>query len=111
MDNLTNTAAWLADKIANFDGGELFEIESAEPKKGLPLVAWRIKKKNAGYDEYAIASHMRQSGWILPSYSMPPHMQEVGLLNLTTRTCDARSAETQADTFPCSTSGRSNSFV
>ncbi|GAA5838161.1 hypothetical protein JCM3766R1_001843 [Sporobolomyces carnicolor] len=85
MDNLTNTAAWLADKIANFDGGELFEIESAQPKKGLPLVAWRIKKKNAGYDEYAIASHMRQSGWILPSYSMPPHMQEIKLLRVVVR--------------------------
>lgn len=78
MTNLTNTSAWLAQQVAKINKGELFEIVSADPKKGLPLVAWKIKQKDVGYDEYAIASHMRQRGWILPAYSMPPKVHEVG---------------------------------
>ncbi|GAA6008495.1 hypothetical protein JCM11491_004498 [Sporobolomyces phaffii] len=85
MDNLTNTAAWLAQQVAKIDGGDLFEIMSAEPKKGLPLVAWRIKKENVGYDEYAIAAHIRQRGWILPAYSMAPHVHDLKLLRAVIR--------------------------
>ncbi|GAA5881613.1 hypothetical protein JCM16303_005509 [Sporobolomyces ruberrimus] len=85
MTNLTNTSAWLAQQVAKINKGELFEIVSADPKKGLPLVAWKIKQKDVGYDEYAIASHMRQRGWILPAYSMPPKVHEVKLLRVVVR--------------------------
>ncbi|GAA5931001.1 uncharacterized protein JCM15063_002518 [Sporobolomyces koalae] len=91
MDNLTNTAAWLAQEVAKVGGGDLFEIMSAERKKGLPLVAWRISKENVGYDEFAIAGHLRQRGWIVPAYRMAPKVHELKLLRVVVREDFSRS--------------------
>jgi len=77
MQNLTSTAAWLASEVDKINDGELFEIMSADSKKGLPLVAWRIKKENVGYDEFAIAGHLRKRGWIVPAYQMAPNAHDV----------------------------------
>ncbi|GAA5839119.1 hypothetical protein JCM5353_007717 [Sporobolomyces roseus] len=91
MENLTSTAAWLASEVDKIDDGNLFEIMSADSKKGLPLVAWRIKKENVGYDEFAIAGHLRKRGWIVPAYQMAPHAHDLKLLRVVVREDFSRS--------------------
>jgi glutamate decarboxylase len=89
MENLTTTAMFLYDGIRAIDGkfemlsaiGEynvchlhcLFIIPRPGPK-GLPLVAWKLKKQEK-YDEFAIARHLRTRGWIVPAYTMAPHVR------------------------------------
>jgi glutamate decarboxylase len=88
MENLTMTAMFLYDGIRAIDGkfemlsaiGEyhvcylncLFIIPPPGPK-GLPLVAWKLKNQEK-YDEFAIARHLRTRGWIVPAYTMAPHV-------------------------------------
>ncbi|KAI5474691.1 cytosolic nonspecific dipeptidase [Pseudohyphozyma bogoriensis] len=69
MLNLTRTADALAKEVAAFQDGKLFEIISEGNGKGLPLVAWKLKQVGK-YDEFAIAAHLRQRGWIVPAYTM-----------------------------------------
>lgn len=85
MNNLTSTSDWLADKIASIQdeqGNAKFQLLGDNlGGKGLPLVAWRLKNKEA-YDgrdlyrlvetsyltgsrvEFAIARTLRSRGWI-----------------------------------------------
>lgn len=67
MSNLTSTADYLSQQVLKLGGGDLFELMSETEGRGLPLVAWRIVKADVGFDEFAIAGHLRQRGWIVPA--------------------------------------------
>ncbi|TNY20210.1 glutamate decarboxylase [Rhodotorula diobovata] len=69
MQNLASTAEYLQDEVEKMGDG-MFEVLS-EGRNGVPLVAFRIVKDKP-YDEFAIAAHMRQRGWILPAYTLFP---------------------------------------
>jgi len=84
MANLTNTADYLAEEIVKIDGGEKFELLCETSGKGLPLVAWRLKKEQK-YDEFAIARTLRTRGWIVPAYTMAPHTESLKLLRVVVR--------------------------
>ncbi|GAA5838998.1 hypothetical protein JCM11251_007849 [Rhodosporidiobolus azoricus] len=94
MTNLTKTADYVADEVLSIGDG-MFELLSETSGKGLPLVAWRIKKEKP-YDEFAIAAHLRQRGWIVPAYTMAPHTDKLKLLRVVVREDFTRS---RADTF------------
>lgn len=88
MINLTTTSDWLAEKIASIQdaqGNIKFEILGDNlGGKGLPLVAWRLKKQE-NYDEFAVARALRSRGWIVPAYTMAPHAQTLKLLRVVVR--------------------------
>jgi len=88
MRNLTTTSDWLAEKIASIEdaqGNVKFEILGDNlGGKGLPLVAWRLKKEET-YDEFAVARTLRSRGWIVPAYTMAPHAQALKLLRVVVR--------------------------
>jgi glutamate decarboxylase len=88
MINLTTTSDWLAEKIASIEdaqGNIKFEILGDNlGGKGLPLVAWRLKKQE-NYDEFAVARTLRSRGWIVPAYTMAPHAQTLKLLRVVVR--------------------------
>ncbi|GAA5973579.1 hypothetical protein JCM11641_007131 [Rhodosporidiobolus odoratus] len=94
MTNLTKVADYLGDEVLAMGDG-MFELMSERSGKGLPLVAWRIKKDKP-YDEFAIAAHLRQRGWIVPAYTMAPHTDKLKLLRVVVREDFTRS---RADTF------------
>ncbi|GAA6059938.1 hypothetical protein JCM10212_003078 [Sporobolomyces blumeae] len=91
MENVTSTADYLAKEIEQIGNGELFEIMSDSGGKGLPLVAWRVKREDKGYDEFAIAAHLRKRGWIVPAYQMAPHAHDLKLLRAVVREDFSRS--------------------
>lgn len=83
MSNLTAIATNLGEEILKIADGEKFELLSNKGIDGLPLVAWKLKKKEL-YDgtpsprrssssysfrfaEFAIARSLRQRGWIVPA--------------------------------------------
>lgn len=84
MTNLTTIADTLAEGINKIDNGELFDIISDGGGKGLPLVAFKLKKE-LKYDEFAIAAHLRMRGWIVPAYTMAPHTEKMKLLRVVVR--------------------------
>lgn len=72
MQNLTETADYLSDYVAKYDGGKLFEMISETEGRGLPLVAWQLKKDVVPWDEFSLARGLRSKGWIVPAYTMAP---------------------------------------
>lgn len=65
MQSITETADYLQDQLQ--ETGR-FEIMTKGHGESLPLVAFRLKEKRH-YDEFAIAAHLRQRGWIIPAYT------------------------------------------
>ena len=72
MNNLTETADYLSESIKSIDGGKRFQMISETSGRGLPLVAWQLKKDAAKWDEFALVRVLRQRGWIVPAYTMAP---------------------------------------
>ena len=85
MENCRTNARYLAKKLA---GSRLFEPVDPEPL--LPIVAFRLKAPHAGR-EPEIASELRQYGWIVPAYTLPPDAQEISLLRVVVRENVSRS--------------------
>lgn len=59
-----------------------FKILSKEV--GVPVVAFSLKSRTH-FDEYEIADHLRQFGWIVPAYTMAPDAENVVLLRVVVR--------------------------
>jgi glutamate decarboxylase len=84
MSNLTRTADYLAASLAQLG----FIILSKGNGEGLPLVAFRLdpgKEKKLHYDEYDVAHHLRERGWVVPAYTMAPHSERLKLMRVVVR--------------------------
>lgn len=95
MTNATETADHLADAVRSMGDGKLFTIISAGQGMSLPLVAWQLAEEKA-YDEFAIVAHLRQRGWIVPAYTLPPHTDGIKVVRVVVREDFSRS---RCDTF------------
>ena len=88
MVNLTRTADYLAKSLQDLG----FIIMSKTGGKGLPLVAFRLNpKKDRHYDEFAVAHHLRERGWIVPAYTMAPHSESLKMMRVVVREDFSRS--------------------
>lgn len=82
MLNLTRTSDYLAASLQQLG----FIIMSKTGGKGLPLVAFRMDpKKQAHYDEFAVAHQLRERGWIVPAYTMAPNSEKLKLMRVVVR--------------------------
>ena len=82
MMNLTRTSDYLAACLERLG----FIIMSKTGGQGLPLVAFRLDpKKKLHYDEFAVAHHLRERGWVVPAYTMAPHSEKLKLMRVVVR--------------------------
>jgi len=81
MTNLTKNADYLADHL---EGTGKFRLLSAKNGKGLPVVAFCLKEKQH-FSEDDIAVHLRSRQWIVPSYTAPPHANQLKMLRIVVR--------------------------
>ncbi|KAK4697647.1 glutamate decarboxylase, partial [Lecanoromycetidae sp. Uapishka_2] len=82
MMNLTRTSDYLAKNLENLG----FLIMSKTGGQGLPLVAFRLDPKaKHHYDEFAVAHHLRERGWVVPAYTMAPHSEKLKLMRVVVR--------------------------
>ena len=82
MMNLTRTSDYLARSLQQLG----FVIMSKTGGNGLPLVAFRLNpKKKLHYDEFAVAHHLRERGWIVPAYTMAPHSESLKMMRVVVR--------------------------
>eukprot|EP00775_Hariotina_reticulata_P004515 gene4515-4768_t len=88
MNNLDTIAKRLADGIL-----ETGEFEILSKPVGVPLVAFRLKKRSLAngdtversYDEFDVSDRLKEFGWVLPAYSMAPNAKHVKLLRAVIR--------------------------
>jgi len=82
MCNLIRTADYLSAALEALG----FIILSKPHGEGLPLVACRLDpEEEHGYDEFAIAHHLRERGWVVPAYTMAPHAEKMKLMRVVVR--------------------------
>lgn len=57
----------------------IFEfIYASDPKKGIPAVTWKLKEGvKVPFTLYDLSNKLRERGWLLPSYSLPPNAEMV----------------------------------
>jgi glutamate decarboxylase len=82
MMNLTRTADYLSAALEHLG----FIVLSKTGGEGLPLVAVRLDPKGGHlYDEFAVAHHLRERGWVVPAYTMAPHSEQLKLMRVVVR--------------------------
>jgi glutamate decarboxylase len=72
-------------KNAHYLGGQLAEgglfelIGQDEPQ--LPLITFRLKGDDVGYDEFDVAGQLAaERGWLVPAYTLPPDAEDVTVM-------------------------------
>ena len=77
MQQMQQNARALADGLR---ANGRFEVIGDELEQ-LPLVAFRLKKHDGGYDESDVAWQLSaERGWMVPAYTLPPNAQDVKIM-------------------------------
>jgi glutamate decarboxylase len=58
----------------------------ADPQKGIPSVAWRIREGvDPGYTLYDVADRLRNRGWQVPAYPLTGSVSDVSVQRILVR--------------------------
>lgn len=79
VDRMMGNASYLASRLE--ESGE-FEVINAG--KHIPVVTFRFPKKE-NYTLFDLSYRVRERGWIVPAYSLPPHAEEVTIMRVVVR--------------------------
>ncbi|MBZ2198923.1 glutamate decarboxylase [Occultella gossypii] len=60
------------------------KFEILNPGLSEPVVTFRLKG-DPGFDVYHLSARLRQDGWIVPAYSLPPNAEHVHLMRVVVR--------------------------
>jgi glutamate decarboxylase len=80
MRHALSHAEYLRDRLTK---GGRFQVMNATQR--IPVVALTLDKSVKRYNEFDISNKVRERGWILAAYSMPPDAQEVNSLRIVVR--------------------------
>ncbi|HEY2423480.1 MAG TPA: hypothetical protein VGH55_05215, partial [Chthoniobacterales bacterium] len=73
-------AIYLRERLVR--GGK-FQIMNQTQR--IPVVALTLDKSVTRYNEFDVSNKVREKGWILSAYSMPPDAQEINSLRIVVR--------------------------
>jgi glutamate decarboxylase len=79
VGNMMSNATYLNEQL---DQTGLFEV--LNPGLAEPVVTFRLKE-NTDFDEYHLSDRLRQHGWIVPAYTLPPDAEHVTVLRVVVR--------------------------
>jgi glutamate decarboxylase len=79
VENMLANARHLNEEL---DRSGKFEI--LNPGLAEPVVTFRLKG-DPGFDVYHLSSRLREHGWIVPAYNLPPDAEDVHLLRVVVR--------------------------
>lgn len=77
--NMLTNAQFLTDQLAASDRFKVFNPELSEP-----VVTFSLQG-DPGFDEFHLADHLRQRGWIVPAYTLPPNAEHITVLRVVVR--------------------------
>jgi glutamate decarboxylase len=60
------------------------KFEILNPGLAEPVVTFRIKG-DPGFDVYHLSGRLRENGWIVPAYNLPPDAEDVHLMRVVVR--------------------------
>ncbi len=79
VEGMLANARYLNERL---EGSGKFEI--LNPGLAEPVVTFTIKG-DPGFDVYHLSSRLRENGWIVPAYSLPPDAEDVHLMRVVVR--------------------------
>jgi len=79
MRNTVDNAKYLADKFI-----ETGYFETLNPTQMLPVVAVKLKGEHP-FTLYMLSDKLRERGWIIPAYSLPPNATNIILMRVVVR--------------------------
>jgi glutamate decarboxylase len=83
-DACYETGKMIASHIVDLGPFEL--LCDADPQKGIPSVAWRIKEgEDPGYTLYDLADRMRVRGWQVPAYPLTGSVSDISVQRVLVR--------------------------
>jgi glutamate decarboxylase len=75
-----DTATWLAAAV-----GELDPFELVSRGDQLPVFAFKLRDGADGFSVYDVSKALREHGWLVPAYRMPPALEDVHVLRVVVR--------------------------
>ena len=79
VETMLSNARYLNEQLV---GSGKFEI--LNPGLSEPVVTFKIKG-DPGFDVYHLSGRLRENGWIVPAYSLPPDAEDVHLMRVVVR--------------------------
>ena len=80
MNSCVRNAQYLGQKLAASD-----QFEMINEAQLLPIVALKLKDSVQNYTVFDLSRKLREWGWIVPAYTMPPHAQEIAIIRIVVR--------------------------
>ena len=75
MENMLENARFLASKLDDTGKFEILDVEMM-----FPLVT--AKLKNCNFSVFHLSDKLRQKGWIVPAYTLPPNADNIAVIRL-----------------------------
>ncbi len=75
-----DTATWLSGQV-----GALGPFELVTDGSELPVFAFRLADEVDGYTVFDVSDGLRQRGWQVPAYTMPPNREDLAVLRIVVR--------------------------
>ncbi len=64
--------------------GQVRQVRILNPGLAEPVVTFELKG-DPGFDVYHLSAKLRENGWIVPAYSLPPDAEDVHLMRVVVR--------------------------
>ncbi|HSZ68871.1 MAG TPA: glutamate decarboxylase [Solirubrobacteraceae bacterium] len=77
------TCEHLAREIAALGPFEI--VHDGNPQEGIPAVSWKLTDGEHGFNLFDLADRLRAHGWLVPAYTLPPHLQELAIQRILVR--------------------------
>jgi glutamate decarboxylase len=78
------TCAHFAHQIAKLGPFEI--VHAGDPQKGIAAVSWTLTQgADPGYNLFDLADRLRAHGWLVPAYTLPPHLDNVAIQRILVR--------------------------
>jgi len=75
MENMLENARFLASRLDDTGKFEILDVEMM-----FPLVT--AKLKNCNFSVFHLSDKLRQKGWIVPAYTLPPNADDIAVIRL-----------------------------
>lgn len=80
MNNCLENAQFLSKKLA-----ESGMFEMINESQHLPIVAMRLKESIKGFSVFDLSKKVRERGWVISAYTLPPNAEEVAIMRVVVR--------------------------
>ncbi len=78
------TCRHLAQEIAKLGPFEL--VHGGDPQEGIAAVSWKLKEgREHGFNLFDVADRLRAHGWLVPAYTLPPHLEQLAIQRILVR--------------------------